>query len=59
MRVIIALDNVIKTYTFPEDSDIYFNTPHGMIQIKPKATNRHHWFNTAYVIAIMPGFGDQ
>jgi len=59
MRVVIALENVIKTYTFPDDSEIYFNSAAaGMIQVTPKALNKHHWFNPAYVIAILPGTGD-
>ena len=55
MQVIVALENVIKTYTFPDDSEIHFRMPSsGYIQITPQG-GRQHWFNESYVIAIVPG----
>lgn len=55
MQVIVALENVIKTYTFPDDASICGNSGlHGYIQITPH-NGGHHWFNPAYVIAIVPG----
>ncbi len=55
MQVIIALENVIKTFTFPDDAAISGTSAlHGMIQITPRQ-GQHHWFNPAYVIAIVPG----
>jgi len=55
MQVIVALENVIKTFTFPDDSQIYFNTAQqGMISIIPRGSQQH-WFNANYVIAIVPG----
>ncbi len=55
MQISIALENVIKTYTFPDDTDIHTNSGlHGFLQIIPKE-GKPHWFNLAYVIAITPG----
>lgn len=55
MQVIVALENVIKTYTFPDDSDIHFKSAAaGYIQITPRQ-GHHSWFNPDFVIAIVPG----
>ena len=55
MQVIVALENVIKTFTFPDDTQIYFTSATaGYIQVTPQ-NGQPHWFNPAYVIAIVPG----
>jgi len=55
MQVIVALENVIKTFTFPDDAQIY---PHcsmsGYLEVRP-LNGQPHWFNPTYVIAIVPG----
>ena len=54
MQVIVALENVIKTFTFPDDSEMLFNTPsHEFITVL--SHGKPSWFNKAYVIAIVPG----
>ena len=54
MQVIVALENVIKTYTFPDDAKVYSNSGMcGFIQIM--ANGQFSWFNPTYVIAIVPG----
>jgi hypothetical protein len=56
MQVLVALDKTIETYTFPDDSDVYFKTAAaGFIQISPRGAGKLHWFNPDYVIAILPG----
>jgi len=55
MQVIVALENVIKTFTFPEDT--LFGTSGGFnnfITVTPLG-GKPHFFNLAYVIAIVPG----
>jgi len=55
MQVIVALENVIKTFTFPEDSNIRLGVgPDRFVEITPVG-GQHHWFNPAYIIAIVPG----
>ena len=56
MQVIVALENVIKTFTFPDETAIETHPRFpGFIQVTQMDTGRHSWFNTAYVIAIIPG----
>ena len=55
MQVLVALENVIRTFTFPDDTQIHFTSAAaGYIQVTPR-NGSHHWFNPAYVIAIVPG----
>lgn len=55
MRVLVALENVTRTFTFPDDSEIYFKSAAaGYIQITPRG-GLSSWFNPNHVIAIMPG----
>jgi len=53
MQVIAALENVIKTFTFPDDSNVLFNTPTDEF-ITIISNHKASWFNKAYVIAIVP-----
>jgi len=54
MQVIVALENVIKTFTFPDDTRVQFKCPSNDF-ITIMDGNKHSWFNMAYVIAIVPG----
>lgn len=55
MQIIIALENVMKTFTFPDDSEVHPRSGlHEYLQITPK-DGKHYWFNPTYVIAIVPG----
>ena len=54
MQVLVALENVIRTFTFPSDSSFKLNSPQGFVQIIP-SHGSSSWFNMAYVIAITPG----
>jgi len=55
MQVIVALENVIKTFTFPDDAKVYTNSGMcGFIQVA-SGIGQLSWFNPTYVIAIVPG----
>ena len=56
IQVHVALNNTIKTYTFPDDTTFEMNTPlHGFLRVMPnEEIHRSWWFNTAYVIAVAP-----
>lgn len=54
MQVIVALENVIKTYTFPDDTSFQPNGVfNGFITVIPEG-GLVHFFNMSYVIAIIP-----
>jgi len=57
MQIHVALENIIKTYTFPDDTAFEMNAPlPGFVRVVPMVGDRSQswWFNTAYIIAITP-----
>lgn len=55
MQVIVALEDAIKTFTFPDDANIQLHHGPDRFLVVTPIGGLPHWFNPIYIIAIVPG----